>query len=217
MAPFASGPAPRWEPGSARIQFMESEPPDGIEFAVRSSSLLASTALLAARRLFLCGALLRGGLLLPGDLAAGLLRCGGLLAVRALLAAVLLRRCLLRCGLASGLLLRSGLLAAARPHRHRQRAWLFGGWGFFVTHPVGAPSRVVGCSRAVEPRPGRRSCVGCRLPRASMPHMPGSATNQPGAHQRHRDCRICDSASDVDARSTLLHLDWSAVNGPSFR
>ena len=55
---------------------MESEPPDGIEFAVGSSSLLASTALLAARRLFLSGALLRGGLLLPGDLAAGLLRCG---------------------------------------------------------------------------------------------------------------------------------------------
>ena len=31
MAPFASGPAPRREPGSARIQFMESGPPDGIE------------------------------------------------------------------------------------------------------------------------------------------------------------------------------------------
>ena len=216
MAPFASGPAPRWEPGSARIQFMESGPPDGIEFA-EAADFLRPPPFLRPAAFFFASALLRGGLLLPGDLAAGLLRCGRLLGVRALLAAVLLRSSLLRCGLASGLLLRCGLLAAARPHRQRQRAWLFGGWGFFVTHPVGAPSRVVGCSRAVEPRPGRRSCVGCRLPRASMPHMPGSATNQPGAHQRHRDCRICDSASDVDARSTLLHLDWSAVNGPSFR
>ena len=58
MAPFASGPAPRWEPGSA------SHSVHGIGTARRhrvrpgcgSSSLLASTALLAARRLFLSGA-----------------------------------------------------------------------------------------------------------------------------------------------------------------
>src|ERR1700704_1412555 len=39
MAPFASDPAPRWEPGSARDQFMESGPPDCIEFAVAADFL----------------------------------------------------------------------------------------------------------------------------------------------------------------------------------
>ena len=83
--------------------------------------------------------------------------------------------------------------------------------------PVGTPFRVVGCSRADEPRPARRTCAAGRLPRAPNPHMPGSATNLPGASRRHPLRRICDPASDVDARSTVLHLDWSAVNGPSFR
>jgi hypothetical protein len=83
--------------------------------------------------------------------------------------------------------------------------------------PVEAPSRVVGCGRAVLRRPGRRSRAACLVPRSPMPHRPGSATNIPRAPRCHRVRRICDSASDVDARSTLLHLDWSAVNGPSFR
>ena len=206
------------------IQLMESGLPDGIDpVAPMRSSLLASAALLAARGLLLCGrGLLRGGLLLRRR------PCGRPSSVRrpsCACRAFFLRPAFLRPSrppssapaLRPAFFFGSGLLAAARPHRQRLRALALRWLGFLRYSPVGTPSRVVGCSRAVEPRPGRRSCVGCRLPRAPMPHMPGSATNQPGAHQRHRIRRICDPASDVDARSTLLHLDWSAVNGPSFR
>jgi hypothetical protein len=34
--------------------------------------------------------------------------------------------------------------------------------------------------------------------------------------RRRRIRRFCDSASSVDARSTVLHFDKAAVNGPSF-
>ena len=54
------------------------------------------------------------------------------------------------------------------------------------------------------------------LPRAPVPHVSGSATDQPSAMRRRRFRRFCNSASSVDARSALLHLDKAAVNGPSF-
>jgi hypothetical protein len=87
---------------------------------------------------------------------------------------------------------------------------------FLRRSPVETPSRVVGCSRAVKPRPGRRSCVAdCPAMLANAAHA--RKRDEPaGVYWRHRLRRICDPASDVDARSTVLHLDWSAVNGPSF-
>ena len=220
MAPFASGPAPRWEPGSARTQFIDSEPPDGIEFGAELRQQQPSCV-----RRPSCGqppssspaALLRGGLLLRRR------PCG-----RPSSAAAFLRPTRPSCGRSS----------SPRPSSVRPCVRPSSSAAAFLRPPARIASAsargcsVVGVSSLLtcrnsfcvslvavarfEPRPGRRSCVGCRLPRAPMPHMPGSATNQPGAHQRHRVRRICDSASDVDARSTVLHLDWSAVNGPSF-
>ena len=215
MAPFASGPAPRWEPGSARIQFMESGPPDGIEFAV-AADFLRPPPFLRPAAFFFAAPFFAAAFFFPATLRPAFFGAAPSCRTRP------------SCGRSSSRQ-PSSVRPCVRPSSSERPScgrppaspaparvavrWL----GFLRYSPVGTPSRVVGCCRAVEPRPGRRSCVGCRLPRASMPHMPGSATNQPGAHQRHRDCRICDSASDVDARSTLLHLDWSAVNGPSFR
>jgi hypothetical protein len=49
-----------------------------------------------------------------------------------------------------------------------------------------------------------------------MPQVTGSATNLPGANLRHCLRRLYDPASDTDARSTVLHLNEAAVNGPSF-
>jgi hypothetical protein len=49
-----------------------------------------------------------------------------------------------------------------------------------------------------------------------MPHITGSTADYPGAGLRQRLRRLCDPASDIDARSAVLHLDEAAVNGPSF-
>ena len=199
---------------------MESEPPDGIESAAGAAAAAAflrpppflRPAAFFRPAPFFAAAFFFGAALRPAFFGAAFFAVRGLLATALLLRGSLL----LRRGLAPGLL--PAPPSCVRRHASPAPARVAVRWLVSLRcSPVGTPSRVVGCSRAAKPRPGRRSRVGSCLPRAPMPHMPGSATSKPGAHRRHRLRRICDFASDVDARSTVLHLDWSAVNGPSFR
>ena len=222
MAPFASGPAPRWEPGSAVFSSSNRNCPTASTpcRSRGSSSLLASAALLAARRLLPAGApSSRRPSSSPAALRPAFFGAAAFFGrTRPSCGRSSCARGLLRCGLASGLLLRQRP-SCGRPPASPSPARVAVRWlGFLRYSPVGTPSRVVGCSRAVEPRAGPailRGMVVCHARQCRT--CPEARRTNPAHISAIVLRRICDPASDVDARSTVLHLDWSAVNGPSFR
>ena len=254
MAPSSSGPAPRMEPGSACTQFIDSEPFDGIDSgagaaaaaAFRRPPVLRAAALLAARQPssdqppFCAPAFfaptLRPAFLRPAAFFGAALRPTAFFVRRPCCAAAFF-----------GAALRPAAFFLARPSCGRRHAspspvraavrWLV----FRRCSPVGTPSGVVGCCRAVDQRPPmqpgpHQACRYDRIVQAGQLHRAGDPAWVFVVHARQ--CRTCPEARrrglahlaccaavfvasaiqhlDVDARSAVLHLDWSAVNGPSF-
>ena len=108
MAPFASGPAPRWEPGSARtsVHGIGAARRHRVRPAAAAAAFLRPPPFLRPAAFFFAAPFFAAAFFFPAALRPAFFGAAAFLRVRALLAAVLLRRGLLRCGLASGLLLR---------------------------------------------------------------------------------------------------------------